>query len=79
MSKMDLSIHLNNSILDRSMNQSAMKDTSILMADEISMVREKEDHSIIMGQSRVERGEQQEDYSILMGMNEDISPIHPQV
>jgi len=60
--------------MDKSMDQPNI-NTSFNLAD-MSMVKEKEDNSFVMGQSRIIKGEQDEDYSLLMGTG-NISPIHP--
>ena len=46
---------MNNSILEKSMNQGANKDLSIIMGPDVSIVKEKEDHSFIMVQSKQDK------------------------
>lgn len=68
-SRLDLSFNMNQSILEKSMMKGGNKDLSLVMDPNVSVIKEKEDYSFAMKESRQDKADPEEDLSILMGLN----------
>ena len=59
-SRLDLSFNMNQSILEKSMMKGGNKDLSLVMDPNVSVIKEKEDYSFAMKESRQDKGDQPE-------------------